>query len=104
MNSDDSNSTEGGLYVDISKDVMVDEFEEWCLDENRKYGDHALIKTVYGYHLMFYVDGEDGWDRYCREGALAQKGTEFLEEVITTTEINVDYTKLVLTNIDLNSK
>ena len=54
--------------------------------------------------MMFYVDGEDGWERYCREGALAQKGTEFLEEVMTTTEINVDYTRLVLANIDLNSK
>ena len=104
VNSDDSNSTDGGLYVDISKDIMVDEFEEWCLDENRKYGDHALIKTVYGYHLMFFVAGEDGWERYCREGALAQKGTDFLEEVITTTDIHVDYTRLVLTNIDLNSK
>lgn len=102
--SDDSNSQDGGLYVDISKDVMVDEFEEWCLDENRKYGDHTLVKTAYGYHIIFFVSGEDGWERYCREGALVEKGKDFVEKLMTENDAHMDYTKLVLANIDLNSK
>ena len=34
---------------------MVDPFDEWCFDDARKAGDTGIVKTDYGYHVMYYV-------------------------------------------------
>lgn len=103
-NTEDSNGADGGLYIDISKGVMVKEYEDWCFDESREYGDHGLIKTSYGYHIMFYVGSEDGYERYCGRGAQETKGKEYLKNLMESTKMDVDYTGMILASIDLNSK
>ena len=51
--------TEGGIYKNIKRGEMVTEFEDWCFDEARQPGDTGIIKTQYGYHIMYFVgDGE----------------------------------------------
>ncbi len=52
--TDDGNGDEGGLYEDIYPGQMVEEFEDWCYDEARKAGDTGVVKTKYGYHVMYY--------------------------------------------------
>jgi len=61
--TDDSGSEYiGGLYENIAKGEMVEEFEDWCYDSSRKAGDVEVIKTDYGYHVMYYVgDGLAAW-------------------------------------------
>ena len=34
---------------------MVAEFNDWCFDSERKVGDHGIVKTTYGYHIMYFV-------------------------------------------------
>ena len=104
INSEDGNSLYGGLYTDISKDVMVDAFEEWCFDESRKYGDHGIVKTEYGYHIMYFVGREDGYTRYCKPGALENMAMDYVEALMNSTRMNTDYTGIILANIDLSSK
>lgn len=59
-NSEDTGSVNnGGLYEKFSQGDMVEEFDKWCFDENRKYGDTDLVETEYGMHIMFYVS-DDG--------------------------------------------
>lgn len=52
--SDDSSSTGGGLIEDVRKGQMVQEFEDWCFDDARQIGDSEVVKTQYGYHLMYF--------------------------------------------------
>ena len=52
--TDDSNGDKGGLYEDIVPGQMVDTFNDWCFDKDRKAGDHGIVVTEYGYHIMFY--------------------------------------------------
>ena len=34
-------------------------FDDWCFgEEDRQAGDSAVVKTTYGYHVMYFV-GED---------------------------------------------
>ncbi len=55
-NSEDpGSSNNGGLYAGIKKGQFVPEYEEWCLDENRQSGDVEIIKSTYGYHLIYFV-------------------------------------------------
>ncbi len=57
--SEDGSASEGGLITGVYPGQMVTEFDEWCFDESRKSGDHDLIETSYGYHIMYYV-GQEG--------------------------------------------
>lgn len=52
--TDPGSNTTGGLYEDVYPGEMVDEFNNWCWDESRQPGDHALIETDYGYHVMYF--------------------------------------------------
>jgi len=62
-NTDDSGSVNnGGLYTDVYKGQMVDEFNDWCFDEARQSGDTAIVETSYGYHIMYFVgECEEYW-------------------------------------------
>ena len=46
----------GGAYENVTKDYMVDEFDAWIFAENRVAGDCEIVKTSYGYHII-YFDG-----------------------------------------------
>ena len=58
---DGGSNTNGGLYEDVVLGEMVEEFEAWCFDETRQYGDYGLVKTPYGYHIMFFVSSDEQW-------------------------------------------
>ena len=63
-NSADGNASKGGLYTNVTKDYMVEEFDAWIFDPTREYGDYGLVKTPYGYHLMFFVNGDTEVDEW----------------------------------------
>ncbi len=44
----------GGLYRNIAKGQMVQEFEDWCFADIRQEGDIDVVKTSYGYHIMYH--------------------------------------------------
>lgn len=52
----------GGKYFNVMKGDLVTELDTWLHDDARKEGDHAIVKTAYGYHIVVYVgDGEPAW-------------------------------------------
>ena len=53
QHTDDNNGDQGGLYEDVFPGQMVDSFNHWCFD-GRKPGDHGLIQTEYGWHVVYY--------------------------------------------------
>ncbi len=55
---------DGGLYTDVYVGQMVPEFENWCFDEARQVGDSGLVKTTYGYHVMYFVGSKLAWKVY----------------------------------------
>ncbi|MBE6959986.1 MAG: hypothetical protein E7448_04610 [Ruminococcaceae bacterium] len=63
-NSADSNASKGGLYTNVTKNYMVAEFDAWIFDPSREYGDYGLVKTQFGYHLMFFVHGDTEVDEW----------------------------------------
>lgn len=50
--SDDT--TEGGLYKEFAKGTMPTEFNDWSFDPARQVGDYSIIKTSYGYHIVYF--------------------------------------------------
>ena len=62
--SQDGNAKDGGIYKDVTKGYMVEEFDAWIFDSSRQYGDYGLVKTPFGYHLMFFVHGDTEVDKF----------------------------------------
>ncbi|MBQ2749594.1 MAG: peptidylprolyl isomerase, partial [Clostridia bacterium] len=71
-------AVEGGLMEDIKQGDMVAEFDAWIFDEARKEGDYDIVKTQYGYHLVYFQGaGEEAWkvdvDTVLREADYSEK-------------------------------
>lgn len=52
----DGKVTNGGLYEDVYSGQMVAAFDEWIFDDSRTPGETGLVKTQYGYHVMYFVE------------------------------------------------
>lgn len=53
--TDPGSQANGGLYEDVYPGQMVTNFNNWCFDESRQPGDHGIVETEYGYHIMYFV-------------------------------------------------
>ena len=56
--SEDGSASDGGLYEGVYPGQMVTEFNDWCFDAARQPGDNDIVKTSYGYHIMYFVERE----------------------------------------------
>ena len=93
---DPGSASAGGLYEKVGKGTMVPEFDDWIFDESRQHGDHDLIRTSYGYHIMFYVGDMAAWDGYANSGVIAEKQTALYEEAQEANPIEIDYSNVAL--------
>lgn len=62
--SKDGNASVGGIYMDVPRNYMVKPFEAWIFDEGRQYGDTDIVKTDFGYHVMYFVHRDDAIDQW----------------------------------------
>ena len=101
--TDPGSNTNGGLYQGVISGDMVEEFDEWCFDESRKVGDYGLVKTTYGYHIMFFSASEERWIAECRARIKNDKINEIITNAGKEYPITVDYEKIMLGHLDLNA-
>ena len=97
IHSDDGNKSEGGLYEGVYPGQMVTSFNDWCFDEARKAGDHGLIETEYGWHLMFYVgDNEQSYRDYMvSNDKRAEDMEKWFDDIIKNSEFEAKNMKYV---------
>ena len=83
-NSEDpGSSSNGGLYEDVYPGQMVDPFDEWCFDDARQPGDTGIVKTDYGYHVMYFVSkGEEIFWFETAKGDLLSERAADLEDAL----------------------
>ena len=101
---DPGSASNGGLYEGVYVGQMVKPFEEWCFDETRKEGDHGIVKTDYGYHIMYYVDSELVWFMTAEADMMAEKGNEFLAQILEKNPAQIDYAAIQIGDVDVASE
>lgn len=81
-NSQDTGSAQnGGLISNItSSSSYVEAFRSWAVDPARKAGDAELVKTEYGWHIMYYVSTNDPIWRQNTAAALMDQDYEQLAD------------------------
>lgn len=89
--SDDTRDTSGalyapgGLYTNVAEGQMVEEFENWIFDASRKAGDTGLVKTEYGWHVMYFVArNEVIWKDTAKAALVSEAVNAWSEEVLET--------------------
>lgn len=87
-NSDDTASTSagssdafGGLCEAVALGEMVPEFENWATDKSRKYGNTDIVKSDYGYHIMFFVYDKPSYESQLIIDARNAKFDSIIDEV-----------------------
>ena len=89
---DTGSAANGGLYEDITKDSnYVAPFLEWAIDETRSVGDTGIVKTDFGYHIMYYVFGEPQWIMAARTQLLSERVDEIIAAGSEKWPMNVNY-------------
>lgn len=79
----------GGLYEDVYPGQMAEAFNDWCFDESRQPGDSGIVRTDYGYHIMYFVGQAEGvhWKQVAEE----ELGTVRVDEMIQDITAKYDF-------------
>lgn len=97
QNTQDPGSAEtGGLYTGVNQGDMVEAFDAWCFDAARQPGDTGIVKTEFGYHVMYFVGSHAVWQEYAKNDLLAERSNKLLEETSAKYPIEVDYSVIKL--------
>lgn len=100
--SEDSGSKSlGGLYEGVSEGYMITEFNDWIFDESRVYADTDLVKTSYGYHIMFFVDRAPMWIYACTNQYKNEQIDKLVQQVKEDYPLQTDYTSILLGQADM---
>lgn len=101
-NSADSDGTDGGLYERVYPGQMVESFNDWCFDANRKPGDIDVVETEYGAHVIYFEKTlEETYRDFLIKEDLIEKDSEAwldaLKKALNVEKVNVsglqlDYT------------
>lgn len=89
---DGGSNTNGGLYENVAKGQMVEEFDAFCFDESRKAGDTGIVYgnngSYAGYHVMYYVGEGPVYADYIADSALRNEDlSAYLEKIIAGYEV-----------------
>ena len=86
----------GGLYQDVIQGQMVPEFDQWCFDSTRKPADLDIVKTEYGYHIMYFVSSRSVFKEQVSQMYMNQKSQDLVSDALTQHPLTVDYSAIVL--------
>ncbi len=98
---DGGSQANGGLYENVYTGQMVQAFNDWSFDPSRQTGDYGLVKTEYGYHIMYFVDSRPMWRQYAQSDWLSEQTNLMLEETVAAHPATIHYDKIVLGDLEL---
>lgn len=102
--TDTGSASNGGLYSNLSKDAsFVKEFKEWYLDESRKPGDTGVIRTEYGYHVMYFSGSRPIWEAEAEAAIITENTEKLLADAGEKWPMTVNYKQIKLGNLDMLS-
>ncbi|MBR4109031.1 MAG: peptidylprolyl isomerase [Oscillospiraceae bacterium] len=98
---DPGSNTTGGIYTGVREGEMVEEFDAWLFFQEHQYGDYGLVKTEFGYHIMFFVSVDEIWAVETENQMISEKIEEKVKAAEETWPIEKEYKKIVLSDLKL---
>lgn len=103
-NSQDGSAADGGLYTGVTEGQMVKAFNDWCFDDVRQPGDYGIVKTEFGYHLMFFVGSTPVWKDSAKSDLSNARANELLSAILEKHTVEADFDKMLLGYVELNTQ
>lgn len=89
QHTEDSNALSGGLYAGVLKGQMVESFDNWCFDGSRQAGDTGIVKTNYGYHIMYFVSKDAAWRTAVSQVMLDEQYNDQYEKYLLDYDVTI---------------
>jgi len=102
--SQDGSAATGGLYTNVAKGQMVENFENWCFDEARQTGDYGIVKTEFGYHLMFFVSSRPVWVEAVKNEMMNMRANELMNGILEKYTMEAEFDKVLLGYVNLGGE
>ena len=67
----------GGLCGGVQQGTMVQSFNDWAMDDSRKYGDTGIVDSKYGCHIMFFISKQPKYLYNCESDLKEKTEKEF---------------------------
>ncbi len=104
--ADTGSASNGGLYENVYPGQMVSTFNTWCF-ENRSAGDTAIVKSQYGYHIMYFsgANDETAWEYNAKQALTAEDSkteSEKLDEAYSV-KLNWFGSRYIEKDVDIDS-
>ena len=102
--SADGSAVNGGLIQEIYPGRTVENFDAWCFAEDRKEGDHGLVETEFGYHIIF-LSGfceESYWHQVIAQEYQNERYAIICEELRAEYAMETDLTKAAVYPINVD--
>ncbi len=97
--TDDTGSAQtGGLYEDVNESSnYVPEFKAWAIADH-KVGDTGIVKTSYGYHIMYFVGADENakWESDVRTAVSNEKTSALSDEIFEEVDGNVEMNDTII--------
>lgn len=100
---DPGSQANGGLYERVTEGQMVAPFNDWCFDASRKTGDYGLVKTDYGYHVMYFVGTQPQWKYYAESDWVGEETNKLIDKLVEKNPMEVAYENITLGNVNLGA-
>ncbi len=100
--SDANSKNDGGLYEGLSKENSLPKsFRDWYTDGARQVGDYGLVKSDYGYHIMYLSSREPAWIYNCRNILVSNGIAEYVNAAVAACPILIHYENIALGEVTL---
>ncbi len=96
---DTGSAQDGGLITGITaSSSYVESFLEWCFADNRKVGDHGIIESSYGYHIMFCSNVDFAWKNTIRSAKSNEDFTKEMTDLLESDKYKIDKNEKAIDN------
>ena len=103
-NSQDPGSrVNGGLYVQLTKGMLMPELDEWCFSDTRQIGDCEIIRSAAGYHIVFLSAVYEDWYADAKNGLINSLYADLVASAMEKYPATVDYSAIRLGQAPDNS-
>lgn len=94
--ADEGSRVNGGLYTGIRKGQLAPVLEEWCFDDARQPGDTEIIRSDWGWHILYFSGSTADWYAAAEQDYIRARDNLLIAHSKSLNKMTVDYGAIVL--------
>jgi parvulin-like peptidyl-prolyl isomerase len=99
--ADTGSASNGGLITGVYPGEMVEDFNTWCFADGRKAGDYGIVKSEYGYHIVYLsaIEEHPHWYSVAESDYKNKLSMKIEDETTAKYETTVNYDNAAILDV-----